>query len=197
MKKNAVCFSFILLVFLAGCTFDYGELEPAERMLPDLVMENVEYVRVRSADPIARFEAERAERYEKQGLMKLERFSFEQYGEHGETVNARGEAGNASANINTGDIFMDNGVRLEVESEDIVIETFQLDWKDEQRLLASGEQDEVTISQQNGTRFTGFGLLANTRSRTWEFLNDSSGDYVFEDDEDTENAEDIEEDDTE
>ena len=181
MKKNAVCFSFIFLIFLAGCTFDYGELEPSERMLPDLVMENVEYVRVRSADPIARFEAERAERYEKQGLMKLERFSFEQYGEHGETVNARGEAGNASANINSGDIFMNNGVRLEVESEDIIIETFQIDWKDEQRILTSGDENDVYITQQNGTSFTGTGLHADARRRTWEFSGSVSGTYVHQD----------------
>jgi len=183
MKINAVCLSLVFLVLLAGCTFDYGELEPAERDLPDLVMENVEYVRVRSADPIARFEAERAERYEKQGLMKLEKFSFEQYGDHGNTVNAAGNGGSASANINSGDIFMNNGVWLEVESEDIILETFQLDWKDENRILSSGDEIEVTISQQNGTCFTGIGLIANTRDRTWEFTGDSGGSYVFEDDE--------------
>jgi len=184
MKKNALYFNFIILLIFAGCTFDYGELEPAERDLPDLIMENVEYVRVRSADPIARFEAERAERYEKQGLMKLRKFSFEQYGDRGTTVNATGIGGNASADINSGDVFMNNGVWIEVESEDIIIETFQLDWKDEEKILSSGKNTEVTISQQNGTNFTGIGLLANTRERTWEFLGDSGGSYVFEDNED-------------
>jgi len=188
MKTNIVCFGFIFLIFLAGCTFDYGELESVERDLPDLIMEHVEYVRVRSADPIARFEAERAERYEKQGVMKLEKFSFEQYGEHGNTVNATGIGGNASANINSGDVFMNNGVKLEVESEDIIIETFQLDWKDEKRILSSGDEIEVTISQQNGTRFTGIGLLANTRDRVWEFTGDSGGSYIFEDEEDAEES---------
>jgi len=186
MKKIAVCLSSVFLLILAGCTFDYGEIEPAERDLPDLIMENVQYVRVRAADPIAKFEAERAERYEKQGLMKLERFYFEQYSDHGSTVNATGNGGSASAKINSGDVFMDNGVWLEVESEDIILETFQLDWKDETRILSSGEEIEVTISQQNGTCFTGIGLLANTRDRTWEFTGDSSGSYVFEEDEDAE-----------
>jgi len=189
MKKNILAVILILPAMSAffACTFDYGELEPAERDLPDLVMENVEYVRVRSADPIARFEAERAERYEKQGLMKLENFLFEQFGDRGEKINARGNGGNASANINSGDIFMNNGVRLEVESEDIVLESFQLDWKNEERILSSGNETEVTISQQNGTSFSGIGLLANTRERTWEFSGDVEGDYIFEDD-DEENA---------
>ena len=181
MKKNSVCPGFIFLVFLAGCTFDYGELEPAERNMPDLVMENVEYVLVRSADPVVRFEAERAERYEKQGLMKLEKFSFEQFGEHGEKVNVRGNAGNASANINSGDIFMNNDVRIEVESEDIVIETFQFDWKDEQKTLYSGKEDEVNIHRQNGTSFTGIGLQVHTRERAWEFTGEAAGNYAIED----------------
>jgi len=184
MNKCAVCLSLIFLVFLAGCTFDYGENGSSEREMPDLVMANVEYVRIRAADPIARFEAERAERYEKQGLMKLEKFSFEQFGERGEEVNAMGKAGNASVNIRSGDIFMNNGVRLEVESEDIIIETFQLDWKDEKRLLSSGEQDKVNIYQQNGTSFTGIGLLVNTRARTWEFSGEAIGNYVYEEEED-------------
>jgi LPS export ABC transporter protein LptC len=185
MKINIFTGIFIFLIasLVLACTFDYGELEPAEKELPDLVMERVEYIRVRASDPIARFEAEKAERYEKQGLMKLVNFSFEQYGERGETINARGSAGNASADINTGDIFMNNGVWLEVESEDITIETFQLDWKDEPRILSSGEETEVIISQQNGTKFTGIGLIANTRGRTWEFTGDSGGSYIFEEEE--------------
>jgi len=182
MKKHIPICAVIFLIF-ASCTFDYGELESSERMLPDLVMENVEYVRVRSADPIARIQAERAERYERQGIMKLENFTFEQYGERGEEVNALGMAGNASVDIESGDIFMNNGVRIEVESEDIIIETFQLEWKDEKRTLSSGDRTEVNILQDNGTNFTGTGLTVNTRYRTWEFSGEAGGTYIYEDDE--------------
>jgi hypothetical protein len=51
-------------------------------------MENVEYVRVRSADPQARFQAERLERYEERRIIQLRNFSFEQFGNRGEDVNA-------------------------------------------------------------------------------------------------------------
>jgi len=165
---------------LPGCTFDYGELESSERTMPDLVMENVDYVRVRSSDPVARLLAERVERYERQGFMKLENFSFEQFRERGEEVNAAGAAGFASYTIESGDILMQNGVRLEVESEDIVIETNHLEWKDSPRLLSSGENEEVNIYQQNGTVITGVGLIADVRRRAWEFSNAVSGTYVLE-----------------
>jgi len=183
MKKNVTCFCCILILAVSSCTFDYGETEPSDINMPDLVMENVEYVRVRSADPIARIQAERAERYEKQGIMKLQQFSFEQYGERGEEINSSGSGGNAEININSGDIFMDNGVRLEVESEDIIIETFQLEWKDESRIFSTGEDNNVYIFRQNGTSFMGTGLSADARRRTWEFAGEVSGTYINENDE--------------
>jgi LPS export ABC transporter protein LptC len=146
-------------------------------------MVNVEYIRVRSADPIARIQAERAERYEKQGVMKLENFTFEQYGDRGHEVNTQGGAGNASVDINSGDVTMTNGVRLEVESEDIVIETNELEWKDETHILSTGEEDEVDIYRENGTHFTGTGLIANARTRFFEFLNGVGGTFIQEEDE--------------
>jgi len=155
--------------------------------MPDLVMINVEYIRVRSADPIARVQAERAERYEKQGLMKLENFMFEQYGEKGQEVNTQGGAGNASVDINSGDISMTNGVRLEVESEDIILETSQIEWKDEPHTITSGAEDEVHVYRENGTHFIGVGLSADARKRTFEFSSDISGTYVQEDEDENEN----------
>jgi LPS export ABC transporter protein LptC len=145
-------------------------------------MENVEYVRVRSSDPLARFTAERAERYEKQGLMKLQNFTFEQYGERGREVNVAGEGGNASVDIESGDISMTDGVKIEIGSEDIIMKTNQLDWKDEPRLLYTNEYNEVNIYRENGTSFTGIGLLADARNRTWEFSGIVTGSYINDDD---------------
>jgi len=190
MKKTCVISIFIVL--LGSCTFDYGESASSEEELPDLVMENVEYVRVRSSDPVARFQAEYAERYEKQRIMKLQNLTFEQYGERGEEVNTVGRAGNASIDIETGDIFMDSGVRIEVELEDIIIETYQLEWKDEQRTISSGKEDEVNIYRDNGTSFTGIGLQANARTRIWEFSGNVGGTYIHEDDESEDEPEEVE-----
>jgi LPS export ABC transporter protein LptC len=175
---------YLLLIFpLFSCTFDYGDKESEDDSLPDLIMENVEYVRVRSADPLARIQADRFERYEKQKLAKLENVIFEQYGEHGETINIYGKAGRAEINIESGDIFMDRNVNLEVKTEDIILETYQLEWKDEARTIFTGEKNETFIYKENGTRFTGIGLQANARLRSWEFLGSINGFYIHDDEE--------------
>jgi LPS export ABC transporter protein LptC len=174
----------LILLFWTSCTFDYGQNDDSDEELPDLVMNNVEYVRVRSADPQARFYAELAERYEKRRKMELTNLRFEQYGEHGNEINANGMAGYASVDIDSGDIMMGGGVKIEVESEDITIETDRLEWLDENRTLSAGEKDTVNIYRENGTSFKGIGFNANARSRKWEFNGTVSGTYIYDDEED-------------
>lgn len=182
MKKIEILAGCIILFLFFSCTFDYGEKEASGEEQPGLIMENVEYMRVRAADPKARFQAERAERYEKQGVMRIQNMTFEQYGGRGKEVNALGSAGYASVEIESGDIFMDQNVRIEVETEDIIIETYQLEWKDEPHILSTPEGNEVNISQDNGTSFTGTGLYVEARRHQWEFKGYVNGLYIHDDD---------------
>jgi len=171
---------FLCCLFLA-CSFDYGNTGGADKSQPDIVMDNVEYVRVRSLDPQARLQAERVERYEERRVMELRNFSFEQFGNHGEEVNAYGRAGSALFEIDSGDIRMEDGVRIEVDSEDIAIETVRLEWKDKDRTLTGGSSEEVHVFQENGTSFTGIGFQSNARSRSWSFSSTVSGTYIYDD----------------
>jgi LPS export ABC transporter protein LptC len=193
MKTNyflpTICsFLFFLLV---SCSFDYSDASGSDKDQPDIVMENVEYVRVRSAELQARFQAELAERYEERRLMQLRNFSFEQFGGD-EEVNAFGRAGSASIEIDSLDMRLDNGVRIDVESEDMAIETLWLEWKDKEKLLNGGEEEEVQVYQESGTAFTGIGFQADARRRTWEFTGNVSGTYIYDDDEEEEAEEEIE-----
>jgi len=164
------------------CSFDYDSLG-GDKGLPDIVMDNVEYVRMRSLDPQARLQAERVERYEERRIMELWNFSFEQFHGHSDEVNAYGRAGRASFEIDSGDIRMEDGVLIEVDSEDVVIETARLEWKDKERTLSGGPTDEVHVYQENGTSFTGIGFQSNARSRTWSFSDTVIGTYIHDDDE--------------
>jgi LPS export ABC transporter protein LptC len=176
---------FPLLLFLGACSFDYGNSGDEEDDQPDIIMREVEYVRVREGEPTVRFQAQLAERYESRQAMELRNFSFEQFGSHsrGEDVNALGRAGAASVELDSGDIRLENGVRIEIGSEDITIETSGLDWQDEERTLTGGEFSEVNILRSDGTNFSGRGFSANSRNRTWEFSAGVEGSYTHEDDE--------------
>jgi LPS export ABC transporter protein LptC len=168
-------------VFLGACSFDYGQTEPEAEDQPDVLMRQVEYVRVRDGDPTVRFQAELAERYEKRQTMELRNFSFEQFDTRAGEVNAQGRAGAALMELDSGDVRLEDGVRLEIESEDITIETAGLDWKDKNRELLGEGEAEVNILRSDGTSFTGRGFSANARTRTWEFSAGAEGTYTHED----------------
>jgi hypothetical protein len=79
---------------------------------------------------------------------------------------------------------MKNGVRIEVDSEDIAIETKILDWQDKERQLFAGTGEPVEILRSDGTSFTGWGFSADARRRTWSFTDGVQGTYIDEDDDD-------------
>jgi LPS export ABC transporter protein LptC len=179
----AVLFPLFTLPPFAGCSFDYGSGLSGGEDTPDIIMNDVEYLRVRDGDPQVRFKAELAERYEESRIMELKKFSFEQFERHGGGVNAAGSAGTAHVELDSGDIDLAEGVSMAVESEDIVIETSKLAWKDEQRDLFGDASGEVKINRANGTSFSGWGFSANARSRTWGFSGGIRGTYIHDDEE--------------
>jgi LPS export ABC transporter protein LptC len=164
------------------CSFNYGDAGENNKNRPDIVMEDLEYVRVRGGDPLMRLAALHGERWEDRHVMELKEFSFEQIQDHGETINAEGKAGTAVVQLDSGDVSLANGVRIRVNSEDFTLSTFGLEWKDKGKTLTGGADDEVDIQRSDGTSFTGRGFIADARNRTWAFSGQVKGLYVEKDD---------------
>jgi hypothetical protein len=73
---------------------------------------------------------------------------------------------------------------ISVDSEDITIETDNLSWQDEKRILAGREEDTVDILRSDGTLFSGRGFTSDARNRTWTFSGSVEGIFVDTDDDD-------------
>ena len=194
MKQNTqkLCittlFCLTVLVFW-GCTFDYGDAASENDDQADIVMGNVEYVRMRDGDPVVRFRAQQAERYENRQTMELQNFSFEQFYGHGSEVNAMGSAGSGLVELDSGNIQLEQSIIIAVDSEDITIETDKLTWEDEKRILAGSDEHTVDIQRSDGTVFSGRGFSADSRRRTWTFTGGVEGSYIDTETEDEEGAE--------
>jgi len=187
-RKNLLIFrsgfSCLLYIFLLNaCSFDYGAGDGSESKRPDIVMENIEFTRVRGGELLARFRGEHAERWEDTQIMRITNFTFEQMEDKGETVNVEGTAGAAEVQLESGDISLFDGVTIRIESEDVTITTNRIEWKDKEKTLSGGEEEQVDIQRSDGTSFTGKGVFADIRSRTWSFSGEVTGTYVEEDDE--------------
>jgi LPS export ABC transporter protein LptC len=193
-QKLHIALLFCLAVFVFGrCTFDYGDAVSENDDRADIVMGNVEYVRVRDGDPVVRFRAQQAERYETRQTMELQNFSFEQFYDHGNGVNATGSAGSASVDLESGNIQLEQSIIISVDSEDVTIETGSLSWEDEKRILAGNGENTVDLLRSDGTTFSGRGFSADARNRTWTFEAGVEGSWVDTDDEDDEDAGDVNE----
>ncbi|MCL2092817.1 MAG: LPS export ABC transporter periplasmic protein LptC [Treponema sp.] len=171
---------------LVSCSFDYGEGTEENDNRPDIMMEEIDYVRVRGGEVQARLQAEYAERWENLQIMDLYSFTFEQLEENGERVNALGHAAQAMVMLDTGDIDLFGGVTVNIESEDIIISTNRLEWRDQARTLRAGDQELVEVERSDGTHFSGEGFFADIRSRTWYFSGPVEGTFVDEDEEEDE-----------
>ncbi|MCL2069623.1 MAG: LPS export ABC transporter periplasmic protein LptC [Treponema sp.] len=184
ISRQAIAyFSLLIALFLfASCSFDYGPSGDTGPNRPDIVMEDIEYIRVLGGDPQVRFAAELAERWEDLQIMELRNFTFEQLEDWEGTVNAEGSAGAAVVQLESGDVAMSSGVIINIESEDIRITTIELEWRDEERFLFGRDDTEVEIGRSDGTNFTGRGFSVYARSREWAFTGEVQGVFVEEDD---------------
>lgn len=180
----------VFAVLAVACSFNYGTLDETEAVeRPGLIMNDVEYVRVRDGEPIVRVQAEQVERYERSQTMKIRNFRFEQYGRDGEKAEAVGQAGAASVELESGDTKLSDGVEIVIESEDLVIETNSLSWRDADRLLVGESDEKVLLKRKDGAVLSGQGFMSDARRHSWEFSGPVSGTYIDDKDDKDKNKE--------
>jgi len=170
----------LVILGFVSCSFDYGSVGTLDETRPDLIMTDVEYVRVRDGKPLVRLQAESAERFEKARKMNVSAPRFEQIRADG-TGGAKGVAASAEIDLATGDVFMSGGVSVSVPDEDVLIETEALSWRDEAKGLTGPENGVVLIKKGDGTYLSGIGFAADARSRSWDFTGTVNGTWVDSD----------------
>lgn len=179
-----ICCFTLLCSLLAGCSFSYDSF-PQNEDHPNLVMENPEYVRINSGNPEIRVNAEEIRHYETKHSMELDNFSFEQYNAAPEGqeeipgINARGKVALARMETDTNNFFASGGVTIEVVSEDFSMETEEISWQNDERLLKA--PGKVSLTRSNGTTIQGTGFSADVRSRNWEFESEVEGSIIEDD----------------
>jgi LPS export ABC transporter protein LptC len=179
-KKNAGRLLALVLFCALGaasCSFDYGDADAGENSRPDITMKNVEYMRMKNGEPQVKLQAVQAERYDKKNVMNLEDYQFDQYDPQG-GVDAAGEGGKASVDLSKLAVSMEEGIKINVESEDITMRTEALNYNDTTKQLDAPQDELVTIDRSDGTSFQGTGLQADVRARTFAFEQGASGIWV-------------------
>ncbi|MDR3301699.1 MAG: LPS export ABC transporter periplasmic protein LptC [Spirochaetaceae bacterium] len=184
-------FCFVLLFFAilySSCTFIYGNEQAEEYIYPELTMENLDYIRMRNGEMLARLRADLGNRYESKHIMELSNYQFEQYNTNTNKIDAAGDGGAASIDIISNNIQMKEGVKIRVDSEDFSLRAGDLDWQDKQKVLSGSEDSIASVTRSNGTEINGTGFHSDVRSRTWVFNSDVNGIYVSDEETEEENV---------
>jgi LPS export ABC transporter protein LptC len=186
LQRTAKYTFFLIPLFslslLSACSFDYENADGSGEKGAVVIMREMEYVRVQEGNPAIRIRAEEARRYEERHTMELDEFSFERFDSAGSAenpaVSAQGKAGTALIELDTGNFAMDGGVSIQEHSEGISIETPDISWKNEERILSA--PGEVQITRSDGSTLSGKGLTADMRRRSWEFAEAVKGSIIEE-----------------
>jgi LPS export ABC transporter protein LptC len=180
LKFAIIClFGFVL----PSCSFNYNDQDKEEYKFPELTFEDLEYIRMRGGEMMARLKADEGNRYETRHLMELKNYQFEQFDTVSHEIDSVGSGGMSSVDLNNSNISMKEGVQIRVDSEDFSLRADDLEWKDKNRTLSGGEESKVDITRTDGTEIHGIGFYSDIRDRTWIFNSDANGVYVFEDEE--------------
>ena len=181
-------FALLCPILITACSFNYDAVSQNDDD-PNLVMENVEYVRITNGNPEVQVKAEELRRYEAKHILELDELSFEQFNAAPEgqkaipDINARGKAGAARLETDTNNFLIHGDISIEVVSEDITLETPELSWQNKDRLLNA--PGFVNVTRSDGTTLKGTGFSADVRNRSWEFESAVEG-SVVEDEKKTE-----------
>ena len=165
---------------LSACSFDYSAITETESDKPDLVMQDVDYVRVTDGKISLHMQADQVDRYEKKRLLQVQNIRFEQFSKDSTEPDALGTAGIAQFWTATSDAAFTNGVRIFIKSEDLSVEAKSLQWNDSKKKLSGPQDDQVLLKKTDGSILVGKSFSADGRSRTWQFAGAVSGTYQEE-----------------
>lgn len=167
-------------LLLLSCSFDYSSTVESENEKPDLVMQDVDYVRVTDGTISLHLQADQIDRYEKKRLLQVQNIRFEQFSKEASEPEALGTAGVAQFWTATSDANFTDGVRIVIKSEDLSVESKALQWSNSQKKLFGLPNEPVLLKKGDGSVLVGTGFKADGRSRSWQFEGAVSGTYQEE-----------------
>ena len=175
-----------VVVLCAGCKLDYKDADLAEDMdeqIPNSVLDNFSQVVVRDGTISYTFSADHAELYDSTGKTYFDNIGFTEYKADG-TTGTEGAAAHAIHDSKTDNIIFDGKIILNATVQDFVVKSDYLEWNNEEKILKSLDDTEVSIEQGDGSMVKGRGFVADAQGKSFTFLEEASGRFL--EDEETE-----------
>ena len=181
--------NYFLLILLLGlttaCSFDYREAMISEELeggTPNAIIINLSETVIRRGIISYRFEAERAEAFERRNLTVFTNIQFSEYDKSGK-IATEGEVGRAYFYSDTENIVFERNFRIASLQQGYFIKGESIFWAGDTRTLRSDFENEVVMGKDDGSHITGTGFSARASDNSFNFEGGVRGVYVSEDEE--------------
>jgi hypothetical protein len=156
----------------SGCAINYETNIDNSATVPEFVLENASVTRWEDSTLRVMASAAMVEQYKSQDVYYARDVSCEIYDEAGE-LQTVGAFGFVSADTKEELYTLHGNINIENRAEETSVRAQSIIWSGNTGLLASAENDSVTISKSGSTpfSFTGKGFQADTFNRAFRFLN--------------------------
>jgi len=164
----------------SGCSLDYKGAVIGEELsetVPDTILVNFKYTRVRQGQILAVVEGESGKTFSKKNETVLKHVHFIEYNGKGDILN-EGWADNAVYHNDTGDARITGDIKVYSEKEKASVKAEELYWTAKSKLLKGNKDELILLKKDDGSYIEGKGFTANLKDKNIEFFSDVKGQYV-------------------
>ena len=162
-----------------GCSLDYSDsdiIESLSEEIPYTIIYKYETTEIQNGSPILQIKADKAEVYDSKEETHLTNVDFYNYKDG--DVNNHGSSEIAILNMKSGDAELTGSIEIESIEDETALKAKSLYWNDEEKLLTSNPEDNVTVKDEEGSTLSGSGFSADIKRKTIQFEGKTEGEYI-------------------
>jgi len=174
-KNSAIVF---LCLAAASCSVNYDNIYETEGTIPELMLDEAVFKRVKDGKATSQIQSERLEEFKDSGKVLAKDIKFETTNDDGK-VNSFGSAGLMKADTKKEVYEFFNGIHIEAPERGVTIDGESLRWNGKTEQLVGEKTKPLTI-KKDGISLTGHGFSASAISESFNFASMVYGNYKDE-----------------
>lgn len=186
MKPFRLFIGIFLAVAAASCSVNYDNIYETEGTIPELMLDDAVFKRVKDGKATSQIQSERLEEFKESGRVLAQNIQFETKNGDGK-VNSFGRAGIMNADTKSEVYEFYNGIHIEAPERGVTIDGESLRWNGKTEQLVGQKNSPLTI-KKDGVTLTGHGFSASAISESFNFASNVGGLYVDKKEEEGEAA---------
>ncbi len=185
-RISAIVIPVLAAALCAACSVNYDNIYETEGTIPELMLDEAVFKRVKDGKATSQIQSERLEEFKDSGKVLAQNIQFETKNDDGK-VNSFGKAGIMKADTKKEVYEFFNGIHIEAPERGVTIDGESLRWNGKTEQLV-GERGKPLTIKKDGVTLSGHGFSASAISESFNFATSVSGNY--RDDEDVESDKD-------